>query len=210
MEAFCMPSPSIADAAKPYLDYLDKEMTIEGILSAFCVAVSAAAFDRVLGVKAASASDLVKALQDLSYPYVLAATIALMTAALCFYLQRSALAWLYGQISLAVTREMQDTPGHTDRTAFTEGLNTGDSWSLWNRYKFGLSFLAVTAGEVLLALFFSITKRNPPLAHWWIALIPFLLAGVAVFVIWYLNLNRDKSVRAPKNVRGTRPRIHES
>jgi lipoprotein signal peptidase len=187
-----MPTPSIADAAKPYLDYLDKEMTIEAILSAFCVAVSAAAFDRVLGVKAANASDLVKALQDFSYPYVLAAIIGLMTAALCFYLQRSALAWLYGQISLAVTREMQDTPDLADRTSFTQGLNTGDSWSLWNRYKFGLAFLTVTAVEVLLALFFSIIKWSPPLAHWWIALTPFLLAGISVFVIWYQNLSRDK------------------
>ena len=74
-----MATPSIADAAKPYLDYLDKEMTIEGILSAFCVAVGAAAFDRVLGAKSDTASSLVKALQDFSYPYVLAAIIGLMS-----------------------------------------------------------------------------------------------------------------------------------
>jgi len=44
-----MADPSVSDVAKPYLDYLDKEMTIEGILSAFCVAVGGVAFDRVLG-----------------------------------------------------------------------------------------------------------------------------------------------------------------
>ena len=77
-------------------------------------------------------------------------------------------------------------------TSFAAALNTGDSWSLWNRYKFGFAFLTVTAVEVLLALFFSITKWSPPLAHWWIALIPFLLAGMSVFLIWYQNLSRDK------------------
>jgi len=190
-----MAAPSIADAAKPYLDYLDKEMTIEGILSAFCVAVGAAAFDRVLGAKGGTASDLVKALQDYSCPYVLAAIIGLMSAALCFYLQRSALAWLYGQISLAVTREMQNITTQVDRNSFLDGLHIGDSWSLWNRYKFGLSFLAVTAVEVSLALFLSISKRSLPSAQWLIAGIPFLLAAIVDFLIWYLMNRRDEPDR---------------
>jgi hypothetical protein len=177
-----MAAPSIADAAKPYLDYLDKEMTIEGILSAFCVAVGAVAFDRVLGAKADAASNLVKALQDFSYPYVLAAIVGLMTAALFFYLQRSALAWLYGQISLAVTREMSNRTAGAS-TTFTYGLDVGDSWSLWNRYKFGWSFLVVTAVEVLLALFFSINRWSFPKVQWLIASFPFLIALIVDIAI---------------------------
>jgi hypothetical protein len=187
-----MATPSIADAAKPYLDYLDKEMTIEGILSAFCVAVGAAAFDRVLGAKSDTASSLVKALQDFSYPYVLAAIIGLMVAALFFYLQRSVLAWLYGQISLRVTCEMHNITTEADTTSFRAWLDIGDSWSLWNRYKFGWSFLAVTAVEVLVALFFSISRRSLPSARWLIAGIPFLLATIVDLFILYVMSSRDK------------------
>ena len=86
----------VTGSTGPYLDYLDKEMTIQGILSAFCVAVGAAAFDRILGAKRADASGLVANLQYFSAPFVLAAIIALITAALFFYLQRSKLAWLHG------------------------------------------------------------------------------------------------------------------
>jgi hypothetical protein len=187
-----MADPSIADAAKPYLDYLDKEMTIEGILSAFCVAVGAVVFDRVLGAQAETASNLVKALQEFSYPYVLAAIIGLLTAALFFYLQRSTLAWLYGQLSLAVTREMAHGTAQTDSSSFIEGLDTGDSWSLWNRYKFGWSFLAVTAAEALLALLFSISKRGLSSAHWVIAGIPFMVAIIVDTSILIVMGKRDK------------------
>ena len=72
----------VSGSTGPYLDYLDKEMTIQGILSAFCVAVGAAAFDRILGVKKADASGLVANLQYFSAPFVLAAIIAGLAGAL--------------------------------------------------------------------------------------------------------------------------------
>jgi len=34
---------------KPYLDYLDKEMTIQGVFSAFAVAIIGLVLDKVLG-----------------------------------------------------------------------------------------------------------------------------------------------------------------
>ena len=191
-----MAESSIADSAKPYLDYLDKEMTIEGILSAFCVAVGAVVFDRILGAKGDSASGLVAALQYFSYPYVLAAIVGLMAAALFFYLQRSALAWRYGELSLVIAELMVSRTDEDNTTVFMDSLEV--SRSLWNRYKFGWSFLAVTAVEVLFALFFAIKRWSLPDVHWLIAGFPFLVAGTVDLLILVTMNKRDRKDESEK------------
>jgi hypothetical protein len=175
---------TLADSAKTYLDYLDKEMTIQGILSAFCVGFGAAAFDRVLRVKDGTVSQLITNLQTNSLPFTLAAIIAMMVAALCFYLQRSELAWLHGQISLAVTRKMENISTPPDRYNFDEGLEIGDSWSLWNRYLFGLSFLSVAAANALIAVFLNKQKIT---AHC-------LLTSIAIAIIFLLAILYDVNI----------------
>ncbi|HLJ87088.1 MAG TPA: hypothetical protein VKZ53_09705 [Candidatus Angelobacter sp.] len=173
-----MADPSIAETTKPYLDYLDKEMTIQGILSAFCVAAGAAAFDRILGA-GSGASDLVEHLRCASSSYVLAAIASLMGAALFFYLQRSDLAWLHGIISFATTCEMRDLRTPRDSYSITEGLDFGNSWSLWYRYKVGLSCLAISVVEALLALVFAINDFAwASGVRWLIAGAPFLVVGI--------------------------------
>ena len=187
-----MADPSVSDVAKPYLDYLDKEMTIEGILSAFCVAVGGVAFDRVLGGKADGASSFVGQLQEFSYPFVLAAIAGLVTAALFFYLQRSTLAWYYGEISFAVATALAGRAGEADAASVLESLEDAHSWSAWNRYKFGWSFLAVTAVEILLALFCAVNRVNLR-GHWVIAGVPFVVAGIADFLISIVMKRRDEA-----------------
>jgi hypothetical protein len=185
-----MADPSVADVAKPYLDYLDKEMTIEGILSAFCVAVGGVAFDRALGVKADGASSLVGQLQNFSYPFVLAAVVGVVTAALFFYLQRSTLAWHYGEISFAVAMELAGGAGEVRGTSVLESLDDAHSWSAWNRYKFGWSFLAVSAVEILLALFCAVNRLSLS-GHWVIAAVPFVMAGIVDWLISIVMKRRD-------------------
>jgi hypothetical protein len=186
-----MADPSVAEVAKPYLDYLDKEMTIEGILSAFCVAVGGVAFDRVLAVKAEGASPFVGQLQEFSYPFVLAAIAGLVTAALFFYLQRSALAWHYGEISFAVATELAGGTGEGGNAAILGNLNDAHSWSAWNRYKFGWSFLAVTAVEILLALFCAVS-RSSLRGHWFVAGLPFVVAAVVDLFLSIVMKRRDE------------------
>jgi len=90
---------TLADSNKPFLDYLDKEMTIQGILSAFCVAAAGVVFDRILGPR--DASPFILHLQQVAHIFVLAAGAGLLLAAVFFYLQRSGLAWhLIGFIEL--------------------------------------------------------------------------------------------------------------
>ncbi len=96
---------TVAELVKPYTDYLDKEMTIQGVLSAFSVAAAALLGEKILGAKDATA---LKDLQTMSYPYVIATIVALILAGFLFYAQRSWLALLLGQISLAVTRLADD------------------------------------------------------------------------------------------------------
>src|SRR4051812_24717195 len=93
---------------KIYLDYLDKEMTIMGILSTFCVIVSGGALDRIAGSDKAYFKDV----WNNGSPYILLGSVFALLAALFFYLQRSLLAWYYGQISLCVAKghEEQDSP----------------------------------------------------------------------------------------------------
>lgn len=54
---------SSLDAIQPCLDYLDKEMTIQGVLSGFSVAAAAAVFEAVLAA-GKDASPLVLRLQS--------------------------------------------------------------------------------------------------------------------------------------------------
>jgi hypothetical protein len=186
-----MADPSVADVAKPYLDYLDKEMTIEGILSAFCAAVGGVAFDRVLAVRADGASSFVGQLQEFSYPFVLAAITGLVTAALFFYLQRSVLAWHYGEISFAVATELAGGMGQAGNAAILGNLDDAHSWSAWNRYKYGWSFLAVTAVEILLALFCAI-NRSSLRGHWLVAGLPFVVAAVVDLFLLIVMKRRDE------------------
>jgi hypothetical protein len=200
---------TLADSAKTYLDYLDKEMTIQGILSAFCVSFGAAAFDRILLAKAAEANTpLINNLRTNANSFVLAAIIAIMVAALFFYLQRSELAWLHGQLSLAVTRKMENISTPPDGYSFEECLEIGDSWSLWNRYLFGLSFLSAAAANALIAAFFNERKCA---SGFLLITIPFLAAVLYDVFIFFQRDKRDQvSAKARKikieNIRSAKNR----
>jgi len=123
---------------------------------------------------------------------VLAAIAGLVTAALFFYLQRSTLAWHYGEISFAVATELAGGAGEADAASVLESLEGAHSWSAWNRYKFGWSFLAVTAVEILLALFCAVNRVNLR-GHWVIAGVPFVVAGIADFLISIVMKRRDEA-----------------
>jgi hypothetical protein len=124
-----------------YLSYLDKEMTIMGILSGFCGAALA------LAIKLLSSKDLPSRLVDIpSYaPVSLSlALLLLLFAALSFYRQRSLLAWYYGQIAL-------EDSAHITNHRLPKWLKNADGWDTWMHYQRGFAFLAGTFGELVLA-----------------------------------------------------------
>lgn len=168
---------------KKYLEYLDKEMSIMGILSA----VSVIAPGGILSAVLASDKSPANALWNTSSFFIVAGAVMCIVAALCFYRERSNLAWFYGQICLTEVLESDDVP----RTR--ELLRQADSWATWWPYSWGFTFLITGFIEFLLAVALHLV---PP--HWsWFnshlhiikitvfALCP-LIAAMTVGLQWYV------------------------
>jgi hypothetical protein len=119
-----------ASSALVYRDYLDKEMTIVGVLAAFATGAAALVIKEWLQTP----------LWERSTVCVLAGSIGMIFSALCFYLERSHLAWLYGQISLAAARSNEGVDDWIERA---------DSWGAWFWYR--TAFVLVTFSIFALA-----------------------------------------------------------
>jgi hypothetical protein len=119
---------------KPFLEYLDKEMTIMGILSAFCVAVLALVVDKIAGAKD---STFLSTLWGNQANVWVVGSAALLVAALLFYRQRSHLAWYYGQITFA---QVVAAKGNNSVEAW---LKAADSWEAWLYYREGFVGLSL-------------------------------------------------------------------
>jgi hypothetical protein len=141
-------------ATKAYLEYLDKEMTIMGILSTFCVAAGSLVIDRTAGAEKTSYLAMIWAHQ---MGYVLFGSTLLMAAGLFFYLQRSRLAHFYGSICMSIAR-----PGshYWDTRRW---LLEAYSWATWLRYRLGFMFLTLT---VIVLLGIILRNTQPDWAHW--------------------------------------------
>jgi len=125
--------------SSPFVEYLDKEMNIMGILSVFCVAVSALALDRTAG--AAVTSPLAAAWRH-SAPLIASDVLLGFVAALFFYWERSLLAWYAGQLALA---EATDAP-----KTVQERLIDADGWDTWISYRLG--FISLYAAFLWMSL----------------------------------------------------------
>jgi hypothetical protein len=142
---------------KSYLDYLDKEMTIMGILSAFSVAAPAGVLVTVMGK-----DGQVAALWNSASLFVIAGSVFCVLAASLFYKERSNLAWFYGQISLVQARGGDETKLATQ---LADWFRDADAWSTWLPYFCGFILLLTGFTEYLLAIIFF---AAPP--HWkWLA-----------------------------------------
>lgn len=122
------------DSVARYCDYLDKEMTIMGLLSGFAIIVPALFLDRTAGAPIAEPTFL-STLWATERPFVIAGCIACMVAALCFYSQRSLLAYFVGQIMLSTT------PAAYKNSPTKKLIEEADAWSTWHRYSAGFAFL---------------------------------------------------------------------
>jgi hypothetical protein len=159
------------DPILSYVEYLDKEMTIMGVLSAFTVAGAALTLDRTLGAKDAP---LLSALWSDSSSFLVLGAGSLFLGALEFYRQRSLLAYYYGQILLS------RTPLEYVHGTWLSLLEDADAWDAWSHYKNGFAFL--TAGFVyyLIAVLAAATRWQPLRTSW----LPWILPlAIAVFVV---------------------------
>jgi hypothetical protein len=123
-----------ADPTGNYCEYLDKEMTIMGLLSAFSVAVPAAVLDRAGGAKPGD-NNVLLAIWSNEKLLLTAGSTAFFLAALAFYLQRSHLAFCYGQLRFSQTTARY--PNLTEKNL----LRDADSWATWRAYRVGFILL---------------------------------------------------------------------
>jgi len=159
---------------KPYLEYLDKEMSIMGILSTFSVAVPAFALSQLLGDNKGLA-----ALWAAGKPTFLAAIGFCLLAALSFYRQRSALAYWYGQLAIAIA------PGGATVSACETPIKCVESANSWNTWRMYMSaFWFMYGGLYLFAIAFMEHGSNilSPAV-----LIPAAIALGAAATSWYFR-----------------------
>ena len=185
-------SATPAEANKLYLENLDKQMTIQGILAGFAVAAAGGVFVHVLS------SDQVHA-TPVAQIYGLAAIIALFAAAGFFNQQRQDFAWLHGQLSYAIACNMLNLKLPDDTYDLENALGIGNSWSVWNSYRFALSFLCVCVveGGIFVVAIGGLTPNGRGLDVA-IAGIPFLFATIVDLVIWRIMYRRDETLEVPK------------
>jgi len=168
----CIMPDSSGQDVKSYLEYLDKEMTIMGILSTFCVAAASLVIDRVCG---ADKSSYFQQLAQSRLPDVLVGSGFLLLACLCFYLQRSLLAFYYGGICMSIARPGQST------WSMERWLIEADSWATWIRYRFGFMFLILATVAYGVALWR--TSSGFATRRWWIETI--VASGIILFFSTY-------------------------
>ena len=157
------------EATKAYLEYLDKEMTIMGILSTFCVAAAALVVDRVAS---AEKDSLFHSLAG-THPFqVFLGAGLLMGAGLFFYLQRSRLAHFYGSICMSVA-EPDCTEWDTQRW-----LVEAYSWATWIKYRIAFLLLALTPVVFVHALYQTMRPAWPPLWGWEWGIVAAITIGI--------------------------------
>ena len=117
---------------KVYLEYLDKEMTLMGILSALPLLATGGILSTLLTSDKPAACEL----WSFSHDLILASAVLCIFAASFFYKQRSKLAGHHGQISLTYVK---DERGVT--FCLRDLLKGADSWASWWPYSWGWSCL---------------------------------------------------------------------
>ena len=159
------------ESTKLYLAYLDKEMNIMGILSAFCVATVAFSLKELLEANGNPPPPLQTIWVNGAW-YVLIGSALILGAAGWFYVQRSNLAWNYGQISLTLA-----APTVTGLKLY-DWLRDADAWDTWIPYRCAFFFLwAGLAGYGVAALGFKYSWIAHPMPIWiYISVVVVLLA----------------------------------
>ncbi len=169
---------------KYYLDYLDKEMTIMGILSAFCVAVPSIVIERIISIdKNSVAFNVASNLTDKGIWFLILASVALFIASALFYKQRSKLAWYYGQISLEVIQK------DFTECRLEEWLKDADCWKSWIPYiiAFWLSVFATI--EYILTILSSIEFLVNHNNFVFFIIVPII---ISLFIYYWVIRNANK------------------
>jgi hypothetical protein len=166
----------VDSSSSPYVEYLDKEMTIMGLLSAFSVATPGLVVQSMAGAAASSPLTIV---WNAGPRYWIVGSAAMLLAALLFYRQRSRLAWYYGQLCLARTPNAPEV----DEAIL---LRDADSWETWVLYRWAFCALGVAVYIYGAALFLGVQKPVPICSDFWTLWLPATVGAVAAVAQWWV------------------------
>lgn len=140
------------DNAKHYLGYLDKEMNIMGVLSAFCVTVPALVLERLAS---SDKGNLLNWWLSGKHYFWMASGLMFVAAAF-FYKERSLLAFHYNGIAKSMS-SVSEFP-QQDEATLNKLLQDADSWTTWIPYNLGFW----TGVGAVLSYFFGFISTNYP------------------------------------------------
>jgi len=175
----------MSDKAERYLDYLDKEMSIMGVLSTFCLAVPSLFLERVISADEKSiAHNFLLNLWCNGWLFLTVATGMLFFGAAYFYKQRSRLAWYYGQIALEMA--LPDYTAHK----LEQWLKNADSWEVWIPYHWAKT--AIIFGSTGFSL--AVLSVYVQFVHnfCWTITVVFLIFFILILIHVYRNSKRFK------------------
>jgi hypothetical protein len=110
------------DPAELFLDYLEKENTILGVISTFCILAAAFVIKEVLSASSGQIEQVAK--DAITYIYI--GSALMFYAGHRYFRQRSLIAWYQGQISLAIV--------HDDKRLLNDTINEVDTRFAWRYY----------------------------------------------------------------------------
>jgi hypothetical protein len=160
--------------AEPYRDFLEKEMTIMGILSAFCVLTVAGVANALKDANTGGVT-LASSVWRGGRAFIVCGCFCLMIAALFFYRQRSLAARYYGEIA-------KSERGGSDRP-LRDLVSEADGWATWRWYE--AAFAALIAGFTEFCFGLLATKYT-----WISGSRIVLLAPIAVAVIFSVTMRK--------------------
>ena len=171
----------MAVTTKKYLEYLDKEMTIMGILSAVSIAAPAGILNALLGDDKSGLKDR---LWGAGPFFIVGGSVLCAIAALLFYRQRSRIAWYYGQMCLLESKN--EDAGMSQK--LREYMADIDSWAEWKSYSWGFDALVAGFVEYAAAVLLVLSK---PYGGWFCTLRTFgftapCVASVLALLQWYV------------------------
>ena len=145
-----------------------------GLLSAFSIALASFATEKIITAEDGFLCDLWEAGRD----HVLAGAALAVLAACFFYLQRSHLAWHYGQIALA------QSLGIKSRYALKELLADADGCDSWTRYPAEFIVLTLSFASYAYAVVETLDNCMRSFSRWHTLWLPLIATVVVTVVRW--------------------------
>lgn len=151
-----------------------------GILSGFSIAVASVVTERIVN---AQGDGFLHRMWISERAHVIAGAATALLAGYFFYLQRSQLAWLYGQIALAQAR---DLPSSKHANGVDDWLIEADGWASWQRYQAGFVALMFSVACYAYAILGSMNTSVREVSPWWSLWLPFIITALIVALRWRL------------------------